>query len=102
MRDRGGWIMLLGIVGLVGAAVGLVSITLENSKEREANLEILEAPGHLVAKPYPIGDSIIYEFRNSQGGTCVMALRDWTRSDPELWCMRQLPVLDYENLPRPQ
>lgn len=100
MSTKGNISLILGVFALVGfcVAVGMIVAT----ESQPTKVPLIEVPNHLVSKPFLMGDTMISEFRNSQGGTCILALREDYRSSPAIACMRQLPTLDYENLPRPQ
>jgi hypothetical protein len=68
--------------------------------DMQSKQSLLPTPDRFVAPSFSVADATVYEFRNSQGGTCVLALRGTWSDDPmQLWCMRQLPPVDYEDLP---
>lgn len=84
---------------VVGGVIG-ASIQISNSKPE---IELRPNPDRFVAAPFTVGGSDVYEFRNSQGGTCVLVSKGIYHGDPiALHCMTQLPSIDYESLPPAQ
>lgn len=81
---------------LVAVVLFLVGWIVDGSTE----IETPPQPSKLVSKPFTIEDATVYEFRNSQGGTCMLVLRE--RNHIAIACMRQERELDFEYLPRPQ
>ena len=97
MKDVAWMISCIVVGGIIGAVISGTRAKTVDMIKLEPN------PDRFVAPPFSIGDVTVYEFRNSQGGTCVLAIPHSNGSaSPTIWCMRQLPDLDYEALPRSQ
>ncbi len=93
----------IALCGMFLAGIISSAITSTRYEMKSTLPEIERFDRRLVDKPFAISNATIYEFRNSQGGTCILALRGIGNNYPlAIACMKQLPSMDFENLPRAQ